>query len=105
MQPKCGNPSSSSHRQTTQMHLCLDLLPKDVLESLGVSGELADTLAELVDGHCNLVEVETEEALVVEVALLLNVEAGHVGCLELLWDAVLAVVELLKETRLGKLLA
>jgi len=108
MQAKYGDPSSSSRRQfkqATQMHLCLNLLPEDVLESLGVSSELADTLAELVDGHCDLVEVETEETLVVEVALLLNVELGHIGCVELLWEALLAVVELLKETRLRVLSA
>ena len=52
----------------------LDLLLKDALESLGISGKLADTLAELVHSHGGLVEVESEERLVLEVALLLNVK-------------------------------
>ena len=45
----------------------LELLLEDILEGDGVSSELADTLAELVDGHGVLVEVEAEEGLVVEV--------------------------------------
>jgi len=39
----------------------LELLLEDILEGDGVSSELADTLAELVDGHGVLVEVEAEE--------------------------------------------
>jgi hypothetical protein len=75
----------------------LDLLAEDLLEGDGVSGELADALGELVDGHGVLVEVETEEGLVLEVALLLDVELGDVLSLELLGNRVGAVVELLKE--------
>lgn len=45
----------------------LELLLEDILKGDGVSSELADTLAELVNGHGVLVEVETEEGLVVEV--------------------------------------
>ena len=45
----------------------LELLLEDILEGDGVSSELADTLAELVNGHGVLVEVEAEEGLVVEV--------------------------------------
>lgn len=45
----------------------LELLLEDILEGDGVSSELADTLAELVDGHGVLVEVEAEEGLVVKV--------------------------------------
>jgi hypothetical protein len=49
-------------------NLCLlELLLEDLLKGDGVSSELADTLAELVDGHGVLVEVEAEETLVVEV--------------------------------------
>jgi hypothetical protein len=45
----------------------LELLLEDILKGDGVSSELADTLAELVDGHGVLVEVEAEEGFVVEV--------------------------------------
>jgi len=92
-----GDPSASSRRQNTQAHLCLNLLPENVLESLGVSSKLADTLAEFVNGHGDLVEVETEKRLVVEVALLLDIERRDLGGIELLWNAVLAVVEVLEE--------
>lgn len=82
----------------------LELLLEDILKSDGVSSELADTLAELVDGHGVLVEVETEQRLVVEVRLLLEVElAGGVG-VELLGNLVLAVVHLLEEVGLWMVL-
>jgi hypothetical protein len=57
--------------------LCLDLLTQDVLERDGV-GEFRDALAELLDGHLVLVEVKAEVGLVVDVALLLNIELGDV---------------------------
>lgn len=82
----------------------LELLLEDLLEGDGVSSKLADTLAELVDGHGVLVEVETEGGLVVEVRLLLEVELGGVGSVELLGNLVLAVVELLEEVGLHVLL-
>lgn len=50
-----------------------------------------------MDGHGVLVEVEAEEGLVLEVALLLNVELGDVLGLELLGNRVGAVVHLLEE--------
>ena len=37
-----------------------ELLLDDVLKGDGISGELADTLAQLLDGHLLLVEVEAE---------------------------------------------
>lgn len=80
----------------------LELLLEDVLEGDSVSSELADTLAELVNGHGVLVEVEAEESLVVEVLLLLNVELGGSGSVELLGDCVLAVVQLLEEVGLNR---
>lgn len=45
----------------------LDLLLEDVLERLGISSKLGDALAQLLDGHLLLVEVEAEERLVVDV--------------------------------------
>ena len=80
----------------------LELLLEDVLEGDSVSSELADTLAELVNGHGVLVEVEAEESLVVEVLLLLNVELGGSGSVELLGNCVLAVVQLLEEVGLNR---
>lgn len=67
----------------------LDLLAQDVLEGNGISGELGDTLTELLDGHLVLVEVEAELGLVVDVALLLNVELAGVLGDELPGDVVL----------------
>jgi hypothetical protein len=70
--------------------LCrLDLLAQDILEGDCVSGEFRDTLAELLDGHLVLVEEEAELGLVVDVALLLNVELAGVLGDELLGDFVL----------------
>lgn len=78
----------------------LNLLLENVLEGNGVSRELGDTLAELLDGHLLLVEVEAEGGLVVDVGLLLDVEAGSVGSIELLGDGLLGVVEILKKVGL-----
>lgn len=50
-----------------------ELLLEDVLEGHSIGGELADTFAELLDGHLVLVEVEAEVGLVVDVGLLLEV--------------------------------
>lgn len=85
-------------------NLCLDLLLDDVLEGNGISGELGDTLTELLDGHLLLVEVEAEEGLVADVGLLLKVEAGGSGGVELLGDGGVGVEELLKEVGLVKVL-
>lgn len=78
----------------------LKLLLKDLLKSLGISSELANALAELVDGHGLLVEFETEQRLVVEVLLLLDVESSGVLGVELLGDRVLAVVKVLEKVGL-----
>ena len=86
--------------RTTHLHL-LDLLAEDVLEGNGISSEFRDTLAELLGGHLVLVEVEAEGSLVVDVALLLDVERAGVGSIELLRDGVGGVVELLEEVGLG----
>jgi hypothetical protein len=81
--------SQSYTRYRTASNLCLDLLAENVLEGDGVGGEFRDTLAELLGGHLVLVEVEAELGLVVDVALLLEVEfAGILGD-ELLGDVVL----------------
>ena len=50
-----------------------------------------------MDGHGVLVEIETEQGLVVEVRLLLEVELGGRLGVELLGNLVLAVVQLLKK--------
>jgi hypothetical protein len=83
-------------------NLCrLDLLTEDILESNSVSGKLGDTLAELLNGHLVLVEVEAELGLVVDVALLLNVQLAGVLGNELLGNLVLRVVELLEQVGLA----
>ena len=82
-------------------HLCLNLGLEGILEGDGISGELADTLAELVNGHWVLVEVEAEVGLVVNVRLLLQVERAGVGRIQLLGDRVLRVVELLEQVGLS----
>jgi len=55
--------------------LCDNLLAQDILQGDGISGELADTLAQLLHRHGVLVEVESEVGLVIDVGLLLDVEA------------------------------
>lgn len=88
------------HTSDQSPNLCLDLLLQDVLEGDGVSGELGDTLTELLNCHGLLVEVEAEESLVVDVGLLGDVEAGGVGGVELLGDGSGGVVEVLEEVGL-----
>lgn len=88
------------HTSDQSPNLCLDLLLQDVLEGDGVSGELGDTLTQLLDGHGLLVEVEAEESLVVDVGLLGDVEAGGVGGVELLGDGSGGVEEVLEEVGL-----
>ncbi len=80
--------------------LCAELLPDDVLQGDGVGGEFADALAQLLDGHMFLVEVEAVERLVIDVRLLLDIESCGRGGVELLRDSVVRVNELLKEIRL-----
>ena len=83
-------------RHRNCLHLCLDLLAEDVLERHGVGGEFGDTLAQLLDGHLVLVEVEAEVGLVINVRLLRDVKRAGVGCIQLLGDRVLRVEELLE---------
>ena len=89
------NPSSKKSR-----HLCLNLGLEGILEGDGIGGELADTLAELVNGHWVLVEVEAEVGLVVDVGLLLEVEGRGGGGVKLLGDGIGGVLEVLKEVGL-----
>lgn len=78
-----------------------ELLFDDLLEGDSISSELADTFPELLDRHLVLVEVEAECGLVVDVGLLLQVERGSGGSVELLGYCRAGVVELLEEVRLG----
>ena len=101
------NPCASYARTTftfsfskKKIHLCADLVLQDVLEGDGVSSELADTLTELLDGHLVLVEVEAEQGLVVDVGLLLDVQRGGGGGVELLGDGGIGVDELLEQVGL-----
>jgi hypothetical protein len=80
--------------------LALDLLAQNILEGDGIRSELGDTLTKLLDGHLVLVEVEAELRLVVDVALLLEVERVGVFGDELLGDLVLRVVKLLEQVGL-----
>lgn len=83
-------------------HLSGDLLLEDILKGDSVGSKLADTLAQLLDGHLLLVEVEAEQRLVANVRLLGDVEGRGVGGVELLGHAVVGVEELLKEVGLLK---
>lgn len=73
------------------------LLLEDILEGHGVSGKLANALAQLLNSHLVLVEVESEESLVLEVRLALDVGRGGLRGVELLGDGFGAVHELLEE--------
>lgn len=77
-----------------------ELLLEDTLEGNGVSGELADTLTELLNSHLVLVEVEAEEGLIVDVGLLLDVQSRGLGSVELLGDGLLRVEEILEQVGL-----
>jgi hypothetical protein len=88
---------------TNKSTLCLNLLAQNVLEGDGISREFGDALAELLDGHLVLVEEKAEFGLVVDVGLLLDVEVGGIGGIELLGDVVLRVVELLEQVGLREL--
>lgn len=76
------------------------LLLDDLLEGNRISSELGDTFPELLDGHLVLVEVEAEGGLVVDVGLLLDVEGGGGGGVELLGYGLGGVQKLLEEVRL-----
>jgi hypothetical protein len=66
------------------------------LKRLGIGSKLADTLAQLLDSHLVLVEVEAEESLVVDVRLLLEVQRSGLGGVELLGDGLGGVDKLLE---------
>jgi len=72
----------------------LDLLPQNVLKRDGIGRELGDALAQLLDGHLVLVEVEAVEGLVVEVVALRDVERLGVFGVEFLGHFVGRVVEI-----------
>lgn len=78
------------------------LLLENVLEGDGIGGKLADTLAQLLDGHLVLVEVESEEGLVVDVALLLEVQGGGAGGVQLLGDGLGGVEKILEQVGLRR---
>lgn len=73
------------------------LLLQDGLESLGIGSELADTLAQLLNGHLVLVEVEAEGGLVGDVGLLLNVQRAGVRSVQLLGDGLGRVQQVLQQ--------
>lgn len=84
-------------KKRTQASLSLDLLLEQLLQGHGVSRELGDTLAELLDGHGLLVEVEAVSSLVVEVLALGNVQVRGTGGVELLGHGLGGVVQILKQ--------
>ena len=80
--------------------LCGDLLLEDVLQSNSIGGELGDTFSKLLNGHLVLVEVEAEESLVVQVALLRDIKLGGAGGVKLLRNSGGRVIEILEEVGL-----
>lgn len=80
--------------------LRLDLLLQQILQRHRVGRELGDALAQLLNRHLLLVEVEAERGLVVDVRALGDVQLGRALRVELLGDRRLGVVELLEEGRL-----
>lgn len=79
------------------MNLSLDLGLQHALEGVSILAEALDTLRQLVDGHLVLLEVLVVRRAVADVGLLLDVEGGSSGGVELLGDRGGAVVELLEE--------
>lgn len=79
----------------------LQLLLEKVGESDGVSSKLADTLTELLDGHLVLVEVESEEGLILDVCLLGSVRSGGLLGVELGGNSVIGVHEVLEQVGLS----
>lgn len=75
----------------------LNLLLQDILQSHGISSELADTFSQLLHRHCVLVEVKSEGRLVVDVGLSLNVLGFGARCIKLLWNSFAGVHQLFKE--------
>lgn len=100
---------STAQKSNQKSQFCLlaaylrrQLLLENVLEGDGIGCKLADTLAQLLDGHLVLVEVESEEGLVVDVRLLLEVEGRGAGRVQLLGDGLVGVEELLEQVGLKK---
>lgn len=91
------SPQSLYYHPLFEITPLLKLRPDDVLQGDSVGGELADALAQLLDGHLVLVEVKAEGRLVVDVRLLLNVKSRSGRSVELLGNRLCRVVELLKE--------
>lgn len=56
----------------------LDLLSKNALECDGISCELADTLAQFLDGHLVLVKLEAEVGLIVDEGSLGDIKLDSV---------------------------
>lgn len=78
----------------------LDLLCQDILQLHRRGRKGRDAVTQLVNGHLLLIELESELGFVIEVFLLLDVEAVGVVGLELGGDRVSAVVELFEESGL-----
>ncbi len=78
----------------------LNLLPQHILKRNGISRELGDALAQLLDGHLVLVEVEAVEGLIVEVVALGDVERLGVFGVEFLGHFVRRGVEVFEEVGL-----
>lgn len=81
-------------------NLTLDLLLEQLLQSNRISSELGNTLPELLGSHSILVQLETEQSLILEIATLGNILTSGVGGVELLGDGGGGVVELLEEVGL-----
>ena len=62
------------------------MLPEDALERDGIGGKPGDTLAQLLNSHGLLVEVEAEESLVINVRFLLDIQRSGVLSIKLLRD-------------------
>jgi hypothetical protein len=85
-------------------HLFLELLLEDSLECDGIGSKLGDTFSQLLNTHDILVEVETEISFVVDICLLLNVQGSSIFSIQLLWDCICGVKELLKQIGLETML-
>lgn len=70
---------------------------EQLLQGHSVGGELGDTLAELLNSHGLLVEVEAERSLVVEVLALGDVQVRGTGGVKLLGNGLLGVVQILEQ--------
>ena len=90
---------ATTRSRTLIIILSRHLLPNDALERNSVSRELADTLRQLVHRHRVLVEVESELRLILQIALLLNVQAPSIFRHQLLRHRLLRIVQLLQQCR------